>query len=268
MISRRNFIAAMGAGFAGLREAMGAGSRFQLGIGTFTYRGVSEDEMIDDLKGLKIKLIEVSHPPYHLPAVKLDAVRSLKAKLDRAEISAPSYFCRVIETESDLELAIQVARTLGAHHVSGVAMGDTLKMIDARFGREGLRFGIHNHWYRGRKFAYESADDLLNTLKGLSDTVGVTFDTGHMASCGHDPLEALTKLWDHVQLVHLKDVESVGDDKNTILGHGIAKTSAVVDLLKRRGYTGLAAIEYEAAPQNPQRDVARCVEFARSLMHA
>ena len=268
MISRRNFMAVVGAGFAGFRDVMGTRARFQLGLGTFTYRGVTEDEMINDLRALKITRIEVSHPPYHLPAVKLDAVRSLKAKLDRAEIRVPSYFCRVIQTESDLDLAVHVAKTFGARHVTGVAVGDTLKVINARFGREGLRFGIHNHWYRGRKFEYESPENLLSALKGLSDRVGVTFDCGHMASCGYNPVEALTKLWDHVQLVHLKDVESAGDDKNVILGLGIAETRAVVDLLKRRGFSDLVAIEYEAAPQNPQADVARCVEFARNLMGA
>jgi sugar phosphate isomerase/epimerase len=91
-------------------------------------------------------------------------------------------------------------------------------------------------------------------------------DTGHMASCGYDPVQALDKLWARLQLVHLKDVERVGDDKNVVLGTGIAKSKAVIASLARRGYGGLVAIEYEGEPQNPQPDVVRCVEFARTLM--
>jgi len=83
-----------------------------------------------------------------------------------------------------------------------------------------------------------------------------------MASCGYDPLDALDKLWPRLQLVHLKDVERSGDDKNIVLGTGIAKSRAVVETLEKRGYTGLVGIEYEAAVKNPQPDVIRCVRFA------
>jgi sugar phosphate isomerase/epimerase len=249
-----------------LGKATGANARFDLGIGTYTFRGLSVDAMIDDLRALKIHHIELSSPDYFLPGVNLDSVPSLQRMLAHAGITAVSYFCGDIKTAGDVDLTIQVVRALGARHVSGAAVGDALKMIDTRFSQEGLKFGIHNHWFRGRRFDYESPEDLLKALENLSPTVGVTMDAGHMASCGHDPVQALDKLWPHLQLVHLKDVERSGDDKNVILGTGIAKSKDVIETLKKRGFTGLVAIEYEAEPQNPQPDVTRCVEFARKLM--
>ena len=266
MITRRCFITSFGAAILALRKARGAKARFDLGIGTYTYRGVTEDQMVEDLKALKIQKIELSSPNYFLPSVKLEAVRNLRTKLDQVGITAASYFCGDIKTQGDLDLTIRVVRALGARHVSGSAVGDALKMIDTRFSREGLRFGIHNHWFRGRHFEYESPEDLLRALGDLSPAVGVTMDAGHMASCGYDPVQALDKLWPHLQLVHLKDVERAGDDKNVILGSGIAKSHAVIETLKNRGFTGLVAIEYEAEPQNPQPDVTRCVGFTRKLM--
>jgi sugar phosphate isomerase/epimerase len=266
MISRRRFITTFGMGMLTLRKAVAAEARFDLGIGTYTYRGVTEDEMIEDLKALKIQHIELSSPEYFLPGVKLDSVPHLRTELAQAGIAAVSYFCGDIKTESDVDLTIQAVRALGARHVSGAAVGDALKLIDTRFSREGLKFGIHNHWFRGRRFQYENPEDLLKALENLSPTVGVTMDAGHMASCGHDPVQALDQLWPHLQLVHLKDVERAGDDKNVVLGTGIAKSKAVIETLKKRGFTGLVAIEYEAEPQNPQPDVTRCVEFARKLV--
>ena len=268
MITRRHFLTGIGAGLFALAKTNGAQARFDLGIGTYTYRGVTEDQMIEDLKALEIHRIELSSPDYFLPRVKLDAVQSLRAKLNRAEITAVSYFCGEIKTEEDIGSTVNVARELGVNHVSGSAVGPVLKLVDSRFTREGLnlKFGIHNHWFRGRRFEYESPEDLLKALADLSDAVGVTMDTGHMASCGYDPVQALDQLWSHLQLVHLKDVERSGDDKNVVLGSGIAKSEAVVTTLARRGFTGLVAIEYEAELQNPQPDVARCVEFARKLM--
>ena len=266
MITRRDFVTGMGAGLLALVKTNGAQARFDLGIGTYTYCGVTEGQMIEDLKALKTKHIELSSPDYFLPRAKLDAVQSLRVKLNRAEIVAVSYFCGDIKTEEDISSAVNVARELGVNHVSGSAVGPMLKVVDSRFTREGLKFGIHNHWFRGRRFEYESPEDLLKALANLSDTVGVTMDTGHTASCGHDPVQALDKLWSHLHLVHLKDVERSGDDKNVVLGTGIAKSEAVVSTLARRRFAGLVAIEYEAEPQNPQPDVARCVEFARKLI--
>lgn len=266
MISRRHFVTALGAGMLGLSQTAGAHARFTLGIGTYTYRDVTKDEMIQDLKQLNIREIELSNPDYMLPAVTVPTVRSIRAKLDRAGITAVSFFCAHIKTPADLNLTVDVARALGVRHVSGWSEGQTLKMVDRRFTREGLKFGIHNHWYRGRRFEYESPSDLLRALAQVSDTVGVTLDTGHMASCGYNPVQALEKLWPRVQMVHLKDVARVNDDQNVILGTGIAKIRGVVALLKKRRFSHLVAIEYEAHPQNPQPDVARCVAFARKLM--
>jgi len=268
MINRRCFLTGMGVGVGVL--AFGKASRenahFTLGIGTYTYRGVTEDQMIEDLRALKITQIELSSPAYFLPNVKLDAAQALRAKLDRAGITPVSYFSGDMKTEEDINLTLNVARALGVRHVSGSAVGESLKLVDSRFSHEGLTFGIHNHWFRGRKFAYESPEDLLKALVGVSPTVGATVDVGHMASCGYDPVEALNKLWSRLQLVHLKDVERSGDDKNVVLGTGIAKSKAVVETLEKRGFNGLVAIEYEAAMENPQPDVTRCVEFARGLM--
>ncbi len=269
VISRRNFLATFGIGtmvFGHLRAAAARKARFELGIGTYTYRGLTIEQMISDLNTLKIRQIEVSSPDYFLTNVKLEAVPALKAKLERAGIKPVSYFCGDIKTQADLDLTVRVAQALGANHVSGAAAGDALKMIDTRFTREGLKFGIHNHFFHGRKFEYESPEDVLKALAGVSDAIGATMGAGHMASCGYNPVDAVAKLWPRLQLVHLKDVASAGDDKDVVLGTGVGRSAEMIRALENRGFAGLVAIEYEAKPEDPQPDVARCVEFARKLM--
>jgi len=266
MISRRHFLTTLGAGIIIPHVMAGKRARFTLGIGTYTYRGLTEDKMIEDLSALGIQQVELSSPDYFLPKVMIEHIPKLKSNLNRSGIKAVSYFCGDIKTEADIDLTFRTARALEVHHVSGSAVGDALKLVDQRFSQEGLKFGIHNHWFRGRKFAYESPEDLVNALKGVSKTVGVTLDTGHMASCGYDPVEALVKLRDRLQLVHLKDVERSGDDKNVALGTGIAKSAAVIEKLEQQGFNGLVAIEYEADENNPQPAVARDVEYTRNLM--
>jgi sugar phosphate isomerase/epimerase len=87
-----------------------------------------------------------------------------------------------------------------------------------------------------------------------------------MATCGHDPVEALMKLRQRVQLVHLKDVKRAGSDENAILGTGIAGIPAFIAALKRLNFRHLVAIEDEADPQSPQANVEKDVAFARKMM--
>jgi sugar phosphate isomerase/epimerase len=107
-----------------------------------------------------------------------------------------------------------------------------------------MTFGIHNHYFK-QKFAYESPEDVLRALSGLSPTVGATADMGHFASCGHDTVDAVRKLGTRLKLVHLKDVEASGGEVNVLLGRGISRISEVMKELHRQTFAGLIAVEYE-----------------------
>lgn len=268
MINRRNFLAAAAAelGLLVASRGMAESARFPLGFSTYTFRGVSVAQMIHDLGVLKIREIELSNPQFMPPAVTMGAITGVRTQLEQGGIRPVSWFGGEVASQSDLDRTIAMARALGARHVTGWAVGDALKAVDARFTREGMKFGIHNHWIRGQRFAYQSPEDLLRAFAETSDTVGATLDIGHMASCGYDPVAALVKVWPRLQVVHLKDVKRVGDDLNVPLGTGIAKNRQVIELLKKRRFSNLVAIEYEANPDNPMPVVKQDVEFARKLM--
>jgi inosose dehydratase len=157
-----------------------------------------------------------------------------------------------------------LAKILGARNVTGDASGGILSRIDRRFTQEQLTFGIHNHYFKGEKFAYESPEDVLNALEGLSKTVGATADVGHFASCGHDPVDALRKLGPNLKLVHLKDVQAVDGEVNVPLGRGISKITEVMKELRWQRFAGLVAVEYEKEG-DVNEDMRQDMEFARKL---
>jgi sugar phosphate isomerase/epimerase len=186
----------------------------------------------------------------------------VRTKLDRAGIRCVSYYTATIKTEDDLDKAIRFARIFGASNVSGDATGAILNRIDERFTKEGLTFGIHNHWFP-QKFAYESTEDVLGALAGLSKAVGATLDVGQMAACGHDPVDAVRRLAPRLKVVHLKDVEAAGAEHNVLLGTGIARIPDVMRELKRIGFSGLVAIEYEK-DGDVDADMAEEIAYARA----
>lgn len=265
MISRRRFVKSIAGGIAMAAAPLGASSRLNVGIGTYSYHNLSVDDMIVQLNALRIKEIEMSRGEFMLFS-KPDAslFSSAREKLDRAGIRCVSYYTATLKDASDVESAVRFAKLLGARNVTGDATGSTLARIDQRFTQEGITFGIHNHYFKGVKFPYESPEEVWNALSGLSRTVGATADVGQFASCGYDPVDALRKLAPRLRLVHLKDIQARGGEVNVLLGTGICKIPEVMRELHRQNFRGLVAVEYEK--EGPvEGDMRQEVEFARKL---
>jgi len=243
----------------------GAETALNIGVGTFSYHNLSIDDMIAQLKTLRIKQIEMSRGEFMLFSKPDETLfRSTKAKLDAAGIDCISYYTATIQDRQDLDSAVRFAHAIGAHNITGDATGSILRDIDQRCTKEGLTFGIHNHYFPGQKFPYQSPDDVLHALTPLSPTVGATADVGQFTSCGYDPVAAVRKLAPRLKLVHLKDIQARDGEVNVLLGTGVAKIPEVMAELRRQKFAGLVAVEYEKeGPVND--DMRQEVEYARTL---
>jgi inosose dehydratase len=267
--TRRQFLAAgIASCMASATDAasgLGIHPQLEVGVGTYSYHALSIDEMLVQLKILKISAIEMSRVEFMLlshPSKEL--FQSTRVKLDQAGVRCLSYYSATIVTEQDVEDAIEFAKLLGATNITGDATGPIWAHIDRRLTEAGLTFELHNHYFK-TKFAYESSEDVLNTLANLSKTIGATADVGHFASCGYDPVVAVRKLAPRLRMVHLKDVQAAGGEVNVLLGQGVARIPEVMQELHRQGFAGLVAVEYEKeGPVN--EDLQQEVRFARSLV--
>jgi sugar phosphate isomerase/epimerase len=264
VITRRSLAVTLAGGITRFAARAAAATRLNIGIGTYTYHSLSIDAMIAELTRLGILEIEMSRGEFMLFSNPPPEIfQAVKAKLDEAAIRCVSYYTATIRDDRDLGNAVRFAKLLGAGNVTGDATGDILQRIDRRFTEEGLTFGIHNHYFK-QKFAYESPEDVLRALAGLSQTVGASLDVGHIASCGYDTVDAVRKLAPRLKMVHLKDVQAAGGEVNVLLGKGIAQIPQVMGELRKAGYTGLVAIEYEH--DGPvEEDVRVSVAYARKL---
>jgi len=264
-ITRRSFLKTLAAALASTALPLRASTRLNVGIGTYSYHNLSMDAMIVQLKALEVREIEMSRGDFMLMNHPTDDLfRSARAKFDQAGIRCVSYYTATIKEDTDLENAVRFAKILGVSNITGDATGSILNRIDNRLTQENLTFGIHNHYFRGQKFAFESPEAVLKALQGLSNTVGATADVGHFASCGHDPVDAVRKLAPRLKLVHLKDIQAVDGEVNVLLGIGISKIPEVMTELRRQNFAGLVAVEYEKEG-DVNEDMRQEMEFARNL---
>jgi sugar phosphate isomerase/epimerase len=271
MITRRTFLKSTAAGLVASSMPAYALAPLTIGIGTFSYHALSFDDMMAQLEillptnGLHNQQIEMSRGEYMVMSHPSDELfRTAKAKLDKAGIKCVSYYAATLKNEQEVAQAVSFAKLLGAHNITGDATGaDLLKHIDRSVTEAGLTFSIHNHFFPGVKFPYESPEDVLKALAGLSANCGATADTGHFAACGYDPVDAVRKLAPRLNLVHLKDVKAIGHGDNVLLGSGIAKIPQVEAELHRQNFRRLVAIEYEKEGDDDVRDDMRTnVAFA------
>ena len=243
---------------------LAAEAKLNIGVGTYSYHTLTMDEMIAQLVALKVKDIEMSRGEFMLMNKPEEAMfRSAHEKLSGAGIRCVSYYTATLKDDADIESAVRFGRILGVQNITGDASREMLERVDKRFAGEGLTFGLHNHFFK-EKFAYESPEDVMKALDGLSPTMGATGDTGHFASCGYDTVDAIRKLAARLKLVHLKDVKAKGGEVNVTLGTGVAQIPAVVQELKRQNFSHLVAIEDERE-DGVAEHMRTEVEYARSL---
>lgn len=271
MITRRNLVKATAACLAARALPAYALAPLTIGIGTISYRALPFDDMLAQLEillpanGLHNQQIEMSRVEFMVMSQPSDELcKASRAKLDKSGIRCVSYYAATLKNEQEVSRAVDLAKILGAHNITGDATGaDLLKHIDRSVTEAGLTFSIHNHFFPGVKFPYESPDDVLSALAGLSASCGATADTGQFASCGHDPLDAIRKLAPRLHLVHLKDIKQAGHEENVLLGRGIAKIPEVEAELHRQNFRHLVAIEYEKeGGGDPRDDMRENVAFA------
>lgn len=266
MTTRRDFVKFAAAnGVVAAATPLYALNRLDIGIGTYSYHALSIGDMIVQLNALRIREIEMSRGEFMLMNHPQDRLfRTTRENLDRADIRCVSYYSATIKDDQDVENAIRFAKLLGCSNITGDATGKILHRIDQRLTQEGLTFGIHNHFFPNIKFAYESPESVLNVLSTLSTTMGATADTGHFASCGYDPVDAIRRLAPRLRMVHLKDIQTKGGEVNVLLGLGVARIPEVMHELHRQKFPGLVAVEYEREGDVNQ-DMVQNIAFARNL---
>jgi len=194
-----------------------------------------------------------------LPQARLEEFPSIKAQLKSAGLEVVSWFFGHLSERAGIEAMVEGAQSLGVKIVSGSAERPLLDEIDTACGKAGLAFGIHNHYFKDRKFIYESPEDVLSAISGHHNIVS-TLDTGHMIALGIDPTEAYRRMKEHVRIIHIKDEDVPGH--SVVLGKGKGNLAHFVRTLVQDSFPGLVAIEYEEGT-DPKEEVSECAKYVR-----
>jgi sugar phosphate isomerase/epimerase len=247
---------------------------FAVGCQAWTFNRFSAMEAVEKTAQTGGKVIEF-YPGQKLspdqPDVKWghnasdEVIEKVKAHLAKHGVRAVNYGVVGAKDEAEWRKIFEFAKKLGLYAVTTEGV-DQLDLIEKLAKEFDIRVAIHNHPKRADKPDYKVWDPayVLSVVKDRDARIGACADTGHWATSGITPLDAIKLLKGRIISVHLKDRSAVGTQTEDLpFGAGISNVKATLDELKRQGFAGNIAIEYETNWANSVPEVAQCVGYFR-----
>jgi sugar phosphate isomerase/epimerase len=166
----------------------------------------------------------------------------------------------VPKNEAKARVLFEFAKRLGLYGITTEALGslDTLEKLAGEFD---LKVCFHNHPKPTRLWNPET---VWEALRGRDERLGYCADIGHWATSGLDPLEVIRKIAPRVHSFHMKERAEIGKwTHDRPFGTGIIDNVAILDEVRKHGFTGNVSIEYEHNWQTNQAEIAQCVGYLR-----
>jgi sugar phosphate isomerase/epimerase len=258
-----------GVATAGAPDSSGAQKLgWKLTLQSWTTNKYTVVQSIDYAKQLGVHYLEV-YPGQPLggksggkwgPDMKDDQIKEM---LDAAKAAG----VEIIDTgvidisgrEDEARKLFDWAKKIGITEIVSEPDPRALPMIDKLAGEYGIKVAIHDHpkgssRYWDPEFTYEHIKDLQH--------VGFCADVGHWKRSGFDPVVVLDKYGEKVYSLHFKDLVPNPDKKgwhDVPWGTGESKAAAMLETLKKKGFQGPIAIEYESTCDVPM--LKKCVGF-------
>jgi sugar phosphate isomerase/epimerase len=247
---------------------------FAVGCQAYTFNRFSALEAIEKTALAGGKVIEF-YPGQKFspdqPTVKFDhnatdeMLDKVKAHLAKHGVRAVNYGVVGAKDEAEWRKIFEFARKLGLYAVTteGVNQLDVIEKLVKEFD---IRVAIHNHPRRADNADYKVWDPayILSVVKDRDERIGACADVGHWATSGVTPLDGIKLLQGRIVSVHMKDRTAIGKSTEDVpFGAGISNLKGILDELKRQGFAGNIAIEYETHWENSVPYVAQCVGFFR-----
>jgi sugar phosphate isomerase/epimerase len=197
-----------------------------------------------------------------LPA---DVRKELRSRLADKGLSLTSCYPDFTTAADQPRRVFELCKEMGTSVILAEPPAEILDTLEKLCDEYKIDLALHNHQEGQSK--YWSPDLVLAACRGRSKRLGGCCDLGQWARSGLDPVECLRKMDGRIIGIHLKDILKKGDrgSRNCVFGTGEATLSAGLTELRRLGYKGVVAIDYEHDTAALHQDMARNVAFVEDV---
>lgn len=217
------------------------------------------DALLSEVEALGFDGVDVWVGHLHWRWATRDHAELARGLVERHGLRVASLAGGFGSTPAEVEAACRLAAALGTDILGGrmPLLQQDRRTALAALERHDVRLAVETHGDR-------SIADLLELVGGgEGGRLGVTADTGWLATDGYDVPTVLDELGRRVIHVHLKDVVARGSHLTCALGEGIVPIEPTLAALDRIGYTGALSVEHEPLGSDPRDECARSLERVR-----
>lgn len=264
---KRSLIALLGVALVSgaVTTASAASANWKLALQAWTFNKDTFCDTVDKAKELGLKYIE-AFPGQVIgggmegkltPDLDAATQKKVLAKLKSAGVTLMNFGVTGAKDEAGWTKLFEFAKAMGIETIVSEPAPEQMPLVDKLANKYKINVAIHNHPEPSR---YCNPDAVLAAIKGCSKRVGACADTGHWVRSGLCPLASLKKLQGHIISLHLKDLNEKARKAHDVpWGSGISNAGALLAEMKRQGFSGVFAIEYEHTTPHLMCDVKKCV---------
>jgi inosose dehydratase len=244
---------------------------FTVGIQSYTFRQFKLEQAVKKIAELGVKHVEFfnGHVPVNSKPEQIKAVLSLCK--DNGVTPVAFGVEPFSKNQDENKKRFELGAALGIKSLSADPTPDSFDALDKLVEEYKIAIAIHPHGPQGKgqRHRWWSAEVIMQAVKDHNPLIGTCLDTGHlirMAQLGEmlDPAQQVRVMGARNFGMHLKDHDNKRKT-DVVYGKdgGVLDVPAVLKALREVKFKGYIAIEYEASPQEPSKDVAACLEVLK-----
>ncbi|TKG93805.1 sugar phosphate isomerase/epimerase [Puteibacter caeruleilacunae] len=240
--------------------------QFKLGVASYSLRKFPVDEALNMTKRLGVDNIALKS--YHFPMdATAEVAAQVKSKSKAAGINFYGTGVIYMKSKEEVDKAFENAKLAGVKMIIGVPNHELLPYVEKKVKAYDIKLAIHNHG-PGDKL-YPSAESAYNLIKDMDKRMGLCIDIGHTKRIGRNPEQDLVDFFDRVFDIHIKDVTKAEKDGRTCeIGRGVIDFPAFLKAVKKSGYTGVLALEFEKDSNDPLAGMAESVGYIKGVIES
>jgi inosose dehydratase len=274
--SRRNFLKLAGLGAAAgslpLSDLLAGSSArtvkgsipFDLGMASYTLRTFTFDQAVEMTVRLGLKKMTLKD--MHLPMKSTDEdIKAALGKMKTAGVELSSLGVVYMKTEDEVQKAFAYAKMAGIKMMVGVPDAPLLELAEKKVKETDISLAIHNHGPTDQR--YPSPESAYKLIEKLDKRMGLCIDVGHTQRLGLDPADEVTRFFDRLLDIHIKDVSSADAKGSTVeIGRGVIDTQKLLKTLVKLNYSKSIHFEHEKDQKDPLPGVAESVGYVRGIL--
>ncbi|GIO60723.1 hypothetical protein BCV73_09130 [Paenibacillus sp. SSG-1] len=231
-----------------------------------------------DFLGTLRKVAETGYDGVEFAGYFNTSASDLKKALDEYGLQAAGSHIGVSELTDHLDRTIEYSQEINSAYIICPGLPEEMRnsadsykrtaelfnRIGERCKQSGIRFGYHNHGIEFEKFDGEYGLDLLvnNTDP---DHLFIELDTYWAEHAGLRSVDFINKYKERCAILHIKDMKSLEDKRNTEIGSGIMDFRAITAAGKQYGVNWFTVEQEEY--EIPQLDsIGQSLKYLREIL--